>query len=120
MPSPSISRAPMIALAASLLALASPALADQFKESADGGTVQCSVSARELTRFALIGDQFASVSKISSGYPYNDFAVTRPSSSARKVRHSSASSSSPMLAGSSPRSRVSLCRHKVPQSRIPL
>ena len=69
-------RAPMIALAASLLALASPALADQFKESADGGTIQCSVSARELTRFALIGDQFASVSKISSGYPYNDFAVT--------------------------------------------
>jgi conjugal transfer pilus assembly protein TraK len=30
----------------------------------------------ELTRFALIGDQFASVSKISSGYPYNDFALT--------------------------------------------
>lgn len=69
-------RAPMIALAASLLVLASPALADQFKESADGGTIACSVSARELTRFALIGDQFASVSKISSGYPYNDFAVT--------------------------------------------
>lgn len=69
-------RAPIIALAVSLLALASPALADQFKQSADGGTIACSVSARELTRFALIGDQFASVSKISSGYPYNDFAVT--------------------------------------------
>lgn len=69
-------RASFIALAASVLALASPALADQFKESADGGTVACSVSAHELTRFALIGDQFASVSKISSGYPYNDFAVT--------------------------------------------
>jgi conjugal transfer pilus assembly protein TraK len=69
-------RAPLTALAASVLALANPALADQFKESADGGTVACSVSARELTRFALIGDQFASVSKISSGYPYNDFAVT--------------------------------------------
>ena len=60
-------RAPIIALAVSLLALASPAFADQFKQSADGGTIACSVSARELTRFALIGDQFASVSKISSG-----------------------------------------------------
>lgn len=69
-------RAPMIALAMSLLVLPGPALADQFKQSADGGTIACSVSARELTRFALIGDQFASVSKISSGYPYNDFAVT--------------------------------------------
>lgn len=68
-------RGPAIALAASLLALACPALADQFKESADGGTVACSVSARELTRFALIGDQFASVSKISSGYW---FYCTRP------------------------------------------
>lgn len=76
MPSPSTRRTGAIALAASLLALASPALADQFKESADGGTIACSVSAHELTRFALIGDQFASVSKISSGYPYNDFAVT--------------------------------------------
>lgn len=55
---------------------ASPVQADQFKQTADGGTIECSVSARELTRFSLIGDQFASVSKISSGYPYNDFAVT--------------------------------------------
>ena len=69
-------RVPIIALAAALLAQTSPAFADQFKQAADGGTVECSVSARELTRFALIGDQFASVSKISSGYPYNDFAVT--------------------------------------------
>ena len=56
--------------------LASPAQADQFKQTADGGTIECSVSARELTRFALVGDQFASVSKLSTGYPYNDFAVT--------------------------------------------
>jgi conjugal transfer pilus assembly protein TraK len=75
--SPRIPLRPAIAaLACSVLAFASPAFADQFKESADGGTIACSVSARELTRFALIGDQFASVSKISSGYPYNDFAVT--------------------------------------------
>ena len=69
-------RVAIAALACSSLAFASPALADQFKQSADGGTVQCTVSAHELTRFALVGDQFASVSKISSGYPYNDFAVT--------------------------------------------
>ena len=64
--------------AAALLALAaSPAKAgDQFKQAADGAGLECSVSARELTRFALIDDQFASVSKISTGTPYNDFAVT--------------------------------------------
>lgn len=73
----STQRARVIALAASLLALARPALADQFKESADGGTIQCSVSARELTRFALIGDQFASVSKISSGYGARLYDATR-------------------------------------------
>ncbi|MBC2668240.1 type-F conjugative transfer system secretin TraK [Novosphingobium piscinae] len=50
--------------------------ADQFKQVADGAAVECSVSAHELTRFALVDDQFASVSKISSGTPYNDFAVT--------------------------------------------
>ena len=50
--------------------------ADQFKQAADGASIDCAVSARELTRFALIGDQFASVSKISTGTPYNDFAVT--------------------------------------------
>jgi len=62
---------------ASVLAFACPALAaDQFKQAADGSSIECAVSARELTRFALIDDQFASVSKISSGTPYNDFAVT--------------------------------------------
>lgn len=63
---------------AAMLALASvPAhAADQFKQAADGAGIECSVSARELTRFALVGDQFASVSKMSTGTPYNDFAVT--------------------------------------------
>jgi conjugal transfer pilus assembly protein TraK len=50
--------------------------ADQFRQAADGSSIDCAVSARELTRFALVDDQFASVSKISSGTPYNDFAVT--------------------------------------------
>jgi conjugal transfer pilus assembly protein TraK len=53
-----------------------PAWADQFKQAADGAGIDCSVSAHELTRFALVEDQFASVSKISTGTPYNDFAVT--------------------------------------------
>jgi len=64
------------ALILSSLGLAEAAHADQFKQAADGASIDCAVSARELTRFSLVGDQFASVSKISSGYPYNDFAVT--------------------------------------------
>ena len=64
--------------AAALLAVAAEAAhaADQFKQAADGAGIECIVSARELTRFALVDDQFASVSKISTGTPYNDFAVT--------------------------------------------
>ena len=58
------------------LALACPVLADEFRQAADSARIDCNVSKRELTRIALIGDQFASVSKISSGTPYNDFAVT--------------------------------------------
>jgi conjugal transfer pilus assembly protein TraK len=59
------------------LLLTSPAqAADQFKQAADGASIDCAVSARELTRFALIDDQFASVSKMSTGTPYNDFSVT--------------------------------------------
>jgi conjugal transfer pilus assembly protein TraK len=60
-----------------ILGAACPTLAaDQFRQAADGSSIECAVSARELTRFALVDDQFASVSKISSGTPYNDFAVT--------------------------------------------
>lgn len=65
----------LAALLASLVA-ASPAAADEFRQAADNARVDCTVSKRELTRIALIGDQFASVSKISSGYPYSDFAVS--------------------------------------------
>lgn len=65
-----------IAAALSLFAAASPLYADQYKQTADGGAIDCIISKRELTRVSLIGDQFASVSKISTGYPYNDFAVT--------------------------------------------
>ena len=70
-------RGALLSMTALLALAAVPAhAADQFKQAADGAGIECSVSARELTRFALIDDQFASVSKISTGTPYNDFAVT--------------------------------------------
>lgn len=69
-------RALALTLAPMAAFIGDPAFADQFKQAADGAGIDCSVSARELTRFALVDDQFASVSKISSGTPYNDFAVT--------------------------------------------
>lgn len=62
-----------------VLALAfgpTPALADQVIEAADNATIDCQLSRGELSRIALIDDGFASVSKIASGYPYNDFEVT--------------------------------------------
>lgn len=52
-----------------------PALADQHKIAADNAQVDCIASKRDLTRISLVGDQFASVSKTSTGYPYNDFSV---------------------------------------------
>ena len=69
-------RGVMLAAAMTVAVAGQPALADQFKQAADGSAIDCAVSARELTRFALVGDQFASVSKMSTGTPYNDFAVT--------------------------------------------
>ena len=63
-------------LVAGLSLSASPALADQFVEAADNAKIDCTLSRDELTRIALVGDEFSSVSKIASGYPYNDFAVT--------------------------------------------
>lgn len=59
---------------ASLL-LSSPALADQTVLAADNGTVGCVASAKDLTRISLEGDQFASVSKISSGNSEDDFKI---------------------------------------------
>lgn len=61
---------------AGLMLAATPALADQHRQAADNAEVACTVSSRELTRISLIGDGFASVSKITTGYPYNDFTVT--------------------------------------------
>lgn len=61
-------------IAGALLA-ATPAHADQYKIAADNARVDCTASRRELTRISLVGDQFASVSKVSAGGPYNDFSV---------------------------------------------
>ncbi len=64
-------------LAALALALTpAPALADQFVEAADNSAIDCELARGELTRIALVGDGFANVSKIASGFPYNDFQVT--------------------------------------------
>ncbi|WP_323810821.1 type-F conjugative transfer system secretin TraK [Sphingobium baderi] len=65
---------------ASLLALvfivgSTPALADQTIMAADSAQVDCHASARDLTRISLVDDAFASVSKISTGNPGDDFSV---------------------------------------------
>lgn len=69
-------RAPLATALSALLLVPGVVHADQFRQSADGGTIECEVSARELTRFSLIGDGFASVTKVGTGTPYNDFSVS--------------------------------------------
>ncbi|RIA46280.1 conjugal transfer pilus assembly protein TraK [Hephaestia caeni] len=56
-------------------AFAGPAWADQTVMAADGSKVECSASSRDLTRISLVEDQFASVSKVSTGNPSDDFTV---------------------------------------------
>jgi conjugal transfer pilus assembly protein TraK len=56
--------------------VAGPAAADEFVQAVDNGQIACTLSSRELTRIALVGDAFASVSKITSGSPLEDFTVT--------------------------------------------
>jgi conjugal transfer pilus assembly protein TraK len=65
-----------VALAAASCAFATAAHADQFVEAADGAAVDCVLARGALTRIALVNDGFANVSKMASGYPYNDFEVT--------------------------------------------
>ncbi|OYZ15858.1 MAG: conjugal transfer protein TraK [Sphingomonadales bacterium 28-64-96] len=67
-----------VALAASLVAvmiLSPPALADQYRMAADNARIECVASKKDLTRISLVSDQFASVSKVATGIPYNDFSV---------------------------------------------
>lgn len=58
-----------------LLLVAGPAFADQSVLAKDNGQVDCVASAKDLTRISLNGDQFASVSKISTGIPTEDFQI---------------------------------------------
>src|SRR3546814_2548371 len=41
----------------------------------DGAQVDCQALAKDLTRISLVEDEFASVSKISTGNPIDDFSV---------------------------------------------
>jgi conjugal transfer pilus assembly protein TraK len=58
-----------------LLASAQPAFADQNLIVSDNGTVHCEASLKDLTRISLKDDQFASVSKVQTGNPAEDFQV---------------------------------------------
>lgn len=58
-----------------LTGVAEPALADQNVLAADNGTVHCDASLKDLTRVTLKDDQFASVSKVQTGNPAEDFQV---------------------------------------------
>ncbi|MBB4860527.1 conjugal transfer pilus assembly protein TraK [Novosphingobium chloroacetimidivorans] len=62
----------VVALSASML----PAFAaDQNLIAADNGEVRCTASMRDLTRISLKDDEFASVSKVSTGIATEDFSV---------------------------------------------
>ncbi len=62
-------------IAAGIALWSAPAFADQNVIAADNGTVQCIASAKDLTRISLQDDQFASVSKITTGVPSEDFKI---------------------------------------------
>lgn len=71
-----LSRAVGVCLfAVALLLFAQPAWADQTVVAADSAQVDCQASAKDLTRISLVEDEFASVSKISTGNPQDDFSV---------------------------------------------
>ena len=65
---------------AGLLAIAvfiagTPAWADQTVMASDSSRVDCTASARDLTRISLVDDAFAAISKITTGNPADDFSV---------------------------------------------
>ena len=62
-------------IGASLIAFAEPAHADQTLMASDNSRVDCVASARDLTRISLVGDEIASVSKLQTGNPSEDFTV---------------------------------------------
>ena len=54
---------------------ATPAFADQTLTVEDNARVECVASQRDLTRISLVGDGFASVSKVQPENPLDDFSV---------------------------------------------
>jgi conjugal transfer pilus assembly protein TraK len=64
-----------VLFAVSVVALATPALADQTLMASDNARVDCIASLRDLTRISLVGDEIASVSKLQTGNPSEDFSV---------------------------------------------
>jgi len=62
-------------VAIAVLLVTEPAWADQTIMAADSAQVDCTASAKDLTRISLVEDEFASVSKISTGNPTDDFSV---------------------------------------------
>jgi conjugal transfer pilus assembly protein TraK len=62
-------------LAATFAAAASPAYADQTLLVEDNARVDCTASAKDLTRISLVGDEFASVSKVQAASELDDFNV---------------------------------------------
>ena len=62
-------------IAVSLFAMAGPAHADQTLMASDNARVDCIASSRDLTRISLVGDEIASVSKLQTGNPSEDFSV---------------------------------------------
>jgi conjugal transfer pilus assembly protein TraK len=57
------------------LMAAVPALADQSVTATDNGAVDCDASKQDLTRISLKDDQFASVSKVTTGIATEDFGI---------------------------------------------
>jgi len=62
-------------IGAAIFLWAAPAHADQTVVAADSAQVDCQASAKDLTRISLVEDGFASVSKITTGSPQEDFSV---------------------------------------------
>jgi conjugal transfer pilus assembly protein TraK len=58
-----------------LLAGPTARAADQNLLAQDNGTVRCEASLKDLTRISLKGDKFASVSKVQTGNPGEEFQV---------------------------------------------
>lgn len=62
-------------MAATFAAVAPPAYADQTLAVEDNARVDCTASAKDLTRISLVGDEFASVSKVQAASELDDFNV---------------------------------------------